>query len=90
MAGVKYGQVHDGDIVQPRRRGYRIMCCDCGLVHVLDFYVVKYANGTRTKIRFRAFRDVRATASARRKRRVATIATKKNAKRVRAHSTFTP
>jgi hypothetical protein len=89
VAGVKYTQVYDGEPVQPKRRGYRLMCCDCGLVHVLDFYLVKYADGRRRKIRFVARRDVRATAAARRKRRDAVVSPKKKAKRERSRSTFT-
>lgn len=49
-----------GEWVSPRRRGYRLQCCDCGLVHALDFRV---AGG---QVQYRAFRDNRATASVRR------------------------
>jgi hypothetical protein len=55
--------------IQPRPRGYRMMCCDCGLVHGVDFRVVKYAGGKRTKVQFRAWRDARATAATRRQRK---------------------
>jgi len=44
----------------PIRRGYKMACCDCGLVHKLDFRVRK------GKIEFRVFRDNRATAAMRR------------------------
>ncbi len=53
----EFEQISDGEWVQPVRRGYRMKCCDCGLVHRLDFKLVQYANGTRRKIRFRAFRE---------------------------------
>lgn len=61
MAGRKYSPVQDGEWVQPKRKGYRMRCCDCGLVHTMDFRLVKYGNGR--KIQFRATRDQRATAA---------------------------
>jgi hypothetical protein len=30
----------DGEWLQPVLRGYRVKCCDCSLVHVLDFRIV--------------------------------------------------
>jgi hypothetical protein len=45
--------------VQPVLRGYKLACCDCGLVHRMDFRV----SGGR--IQFRADRDPRATAGRR-------------------------
>lgn len=51
----------DGEWVQPiRRSGYKLGCCDCGLVHVVDFRVRK------GRIQFRAIRNRRATAAMRR------------------------
>ena len=46
--------------MRPRKRGFKEMCCDCHLVHIVDYRIV---DGT---IEFRARRDVRATAAARR------------------------
>jgi len=65
----RYERTSAGQWVQPTNRGYKFCCCDCGLVHRLDFRVVKWANGKRTKTQFRAFRDNRATALVRRHRR---------------------
>jgi hypothetical protein len=48
-----------GEWVQPVRRGYKMMCCDCGLVHLMDFRIY------RGRVQFRAFRHVRSTAAAR-------------------------
>jgi hypothetical protein len=62
----KYRQARDGQWIRPCRRGYRIMCCDCGLVHRVDFKVV-CRNG-RTYLAFRATRDRKATAATRRAR----------------------
>lgn len=50
----------DGEWVQPKRKGYRFACCDCGLIHRFEFRV---HDG---KIEFRAWRHNRATATYRR------------------------
>lgn len=57
-------KVEDGEWVQPIRRGYQMECCDCGLVHILDFRI------HRTRVQFKASRDERKTAATRRQRRV--------------------
>lgn len=57
-----YNTPEPGEWVQPIRRGYKMCCCDCGLVHKMDFRVV----GRR--IQFRVFPDNRATAAIRRNR----------------------
>jgi len=62
--GTKYVQIYDGDWVQPRsRRGHKMRCCDCGLVHVVNFRV------RGGKLQFQVFRDDRATAASRRGKR---------------------
>ena len=53
-----------GEWIQPIRKGYRMECCDCGLVHTMDFRV---RNG---RAQFRADRDSRRTAIRRRARRL--------------------
>lgn len=53
--GQKYRSVSDGEWVQPVRRGYKMACCDCGLVHVMNFRLAK--NGRGAFIQFQAFRD---------------------------------
>lgn len=35
------------DWVQPRHSRYLLKCCDCGLVHVMQFRVVKAQKGSR-------------------------------------------
>lgn len=62
MSG-RYPQVEAGEWVQPVREGYKMACCDCDLVHVLDFRIVK------GRVQLRAFRDNRATAAMRRERK---------------------
>ena len=37
----RYPQVMDGDEVVPRHKDYRMACCDCGLVHAIDFKVMR-------------------------------------------------
>jgi hypothetical protein len=59
---MKYTQVHDGDWIRPNSmRGHKLKCCDCGLVHRINFRVV---GGV---VEFQAFRDNRGTAQVRRK-----------------------
>ena len=57
----KYEQVIDDEWVQPVRKNYKFCCCDCGLVHKLNFRIYK------NHIQFQAKRDNRATAQVRRK-----------------------
>lgn len=63
MSRNKYPRIKDGQWVAPKRKGYRLMCCDCSLVHDMDFKLVPHAGGKR--IIFRAKRNLRATAAAR-------------------------
>lgn len=60
-------KVNGDEWVKPVMKGYRMMCCDCGLVHVMDFKVIRWGRGH--KVLFRADRHNRATAAARRKDR---------------------
>lgn len=52
---MRYKQVHEGEWVYPKKRGYRMKCCDCGLVHILNFKLVKRGNGKA--ILMQAFRQ---------------------------------
>ena len=61
---MKYTEPNEGEWVQPIRKGYKLACCDCGLVHRMDFRIV---GNKRKKIQFRVFRDNRATGQMRRK-----------------------
>jgi hypothetical protein len=68
------------DWVVPVMQGYRMGCCDCGLVHNIDFSVVRIVGedekGNRLveevdetyRVLFRAQRNNRSTAQVRRKR----------------------
>lgn len=42
---MRYRQVQDGEWVKPRMRNYYMKCCDCGLVHKMDFKVIAHARG---------------------------------------------
>jgi hypothetical protein len=51
-----YDEPEPGEWIVPIRRGYRLCCCDCGLVHTLDLEVKE------GRARFRVFRNNRSTA----------------------------
>lgn len=61
---MKYTEPDNGEWVQPVRKGYKMMCCDCGLVHTLNFRVRK------KRAQFQAFRNQRSTGQARRHRNI--------------------
>ena len=56
---MRYKQVVDGERVRPAK-GYKVQCCDCGLVHTMQFWVVK------GHVEFSVTRDNRATGQVRR------------------------
>ena len=57
---VTYPVIAYGEWTRPRMKNFREQCCDCGLVHRLDFRIVE------GQIEFRTRRDDRATAAVRR------------------------
>lgn len=70
------------DWQRPMMRGYRLGCCDCGLVHDIDFRVVKvvnrHCNGIKEgevlssrdyQVEFRVRRNERSTGQVRRHKR---------------------
>lgn len=58
----------EGEWVHPKLKNYRLICCDCGLAHKMDFVILTSEDGTQQGIAFRAFRDEKATAAERRAR----------------------
>ena len=60
----KYEQWFDGDWCEVYMRNQMIACCDCHLVHIHDFRIVK--KGKRQIIEMRIRRAQRATAALRR------------------------
>jgi hypothetical protein len=57
---MKYEKPKANQWIQPIRKGYKIACCDCGLVHDIDFRIV------RGRIQFRARRNEKSTGQKRR------------------------
>jgi hypothetical protein len=46
---MRYERPSAGQWVQPIRRGYRLACCDCGLVHRMDFRMgITYLSAKRS------------------------------------------
>lgn len=70
-----YVVVKDGEWIQPIVRGYRMACCDCGLVHTVKFRVVA------GRVQFSATRDANETRKVRRNRENARAALLKDAGR---------
>ena len=79
---VTYDVISYGEWTRPRMTNFREQCCDCGLIHRLDFRIVDGREGARgtarkdgrrspdaprgLRVEFRTRRDDRATAAARR------------------------
>ena len=55
-----YYQITDGEWIEVPMRGFKEQCCDCGLVHRLNFKL-----NEKGKILIQTFRDGRATSGAR-------------------------
>lgn len=61
---MKYTQVYDGEWIEPTPQfGHKLACCDCGLIHTVNFRVVK------GKVQFQAFRNNKATSGRRRSKK---------------------
>jgi hypothetical protein len=56
----EYYQVTDGEWIRVPKRGYKEQCCDCSLVHRMNFKVDE-----KGRIFVQTFRDHRATGGAR-------------------------
>lgn len=56
------------DWIQPKKRGFVLACCDCGLSHRLQFRIVH--KGKRQGIQFRAKRDRKQTTIQRKRLRL--------------------
>jgi len=56
----KYRKHEEGEWVRPIRKNWQMCCCDCGLVHTIDFKVKNKV------IWLRAFRNNRSTGQVRR------------------------
>jgi hypothetical protein len=61
---MKIDEPEAGEWVSPVRKGYFLVCCDCGLVHEMDFRIHK------KHIEFRCFSAPRRTGQIRRSMKV--------------------
>jgi hypothetical protein len=62
MTKSAFYQVTDGEWVPVDRKGNLDQCCDCGLVHKINYRIT-----AKNKIEFQVFRNERATAAARKR-----------------------
>lgn len=66
----KFKQVHPNEWQMPVMNGYKMACCDCGLVHILDFKVIDENDHEKeidnVRVLFKADRNNRSTAQIRR------------------------
>lgn len=64
-----YQQIHEGEWIEPARKGFIDQCCSCGLTHIIDFEVVdkdkKKVPGVTVQFKLRV--DQRKTSASRRK-----------------------
>jgi hypothetical protein len=60
----KYDTPEANEWVQPIMKGYKLACCDCGLVHEVDFRFISINGKAKLQMRFR--RANRSTAQIRR------------------------
>lgn len=51
----RFKKVKRGEWVRPVMKGYRMKCCDCGLVHIINFKVIRWGRGHKVKLQ--AFRE---------------------------------
>lgn len=64
----KFAEPEAGEKVYPAHRYYYMSCCDCGLVHKMEFGTV--TEPKRISVWFRVWRDNRRTAAMRRARNI--------------------
>lgn len=60
---MRYDHPEANEWVTPVRRNYKLACCDCGLVHDVDFRIVAF--GSKRRIQFRVRLNNRASAGIR-------------------------
>lgn len=59
MAKKEFPVIKEGEWVWPKMSGYKMECCDCGLIHKIDFIVIDAETGeplNNTAVVFRAYR----------------------------------
>ena len=73
MRTKRFKKAKSGEWIQPKRRGYLMECCDCGLVHRFDFRVVtreRILKPVEGHVQVRGFRAEGHTRAQRRIRRI--------------------
>jgi hypothetical protein len=65
---MKYEIATEGEWFKPKHRGFKMACCDCGLVHICNFRLKPYKGGMALEMQM--FRDKRATGAVRRKKKI--------------------
>ena len=70
MKQKRFKKVKDREWIQPVMKGYLMACCDCGLVHRMDFRIVKGHKKRKLveQVQLRASRARNYTAAQRRKK----------------------
>lgn len=53
----KFKQVKSNQWVQPVRKGYLMACCDCSLVHKMDFRIALNQKTNTLHVQMKAIRD---------------------------------
>ena len=57
MKHKRFKVAKDKEWIQPKQKGYLMGCCDCGLVHRMDFRIATNPkNKKQQKVQFRASR----------------------------------
>lgn len=57
MKHKRFHQAKDNEWIQPKQKGYLMACCDCGLVHWMDFRIVTNPKDEKQKkVQFKARR----------------------------------
>jgi hypothetical protein len=61
---MKYYRVTDGEWFEPEQQNHKLACCDCGLVHTINFRIKK------GNVQMQATRNKRSTALIRRHKKI--------------------
>ncbi len=65
-----FKKAKDKEWIQPRMKNYLMGCCDCGLVHRMDFRIVQGPAPRKPQVQFRASRARNYTAAVRKRERI--------------------
>lgn len=52
---MRYQKTKDGQWIRPKMKGWKMKCCDCGLVHRFNFRLA-IGKGGRVVVELQAFR----------------------------------